>query len=99
MIDKTRLTLPALFYNSVEKFANNTSVKFAGEEDFTVRIESLNAAGLVSGIARRLRGDGTGIDDDFISNVRFCDNLMTSGNELASHRFNFAVVQAAANAA
>ncbi|WP_163322340.1 AMP-binding protein [Draconibacterium mangrovi] len=37
MIDKTRLTLPALFYNSVEKFANNTSVKFVGEEDFTYR--------------------------------------------------------------
>ncbi|WP_319482585.1 AMP-binding protein [uncultured Draconibacterium sp.] len=37
MIDKTRLTLPALFYNSVEKFANSTSVKFAGEEDFTYR--------------------------------------------------------------
>ncbi|MDX8338304.1 AMP-binding protein [Draconibacterium sp. IB214405] len=37
MIDKTKLTLPALFYNSVEKFAANTSVKFAGEEDFTYR--------------------------------------------------------------
>lgn len=37
MIDKTRLTLPVLFYNSVEKFADNTSLKFAGEENFTYR--------------------------------------------------------------
>ncbi|SES76099.1 long-chain acyl-CoA synthetase [Draconibacterium orientale] len=37
MIDKTRLTLPALFYNSVEKFADNTAVKFVGDDDFTYR--------------------------------------------------------------
>lgn len=37
MIDKTRLTLPALFYNSVEKFANNTALKFVGEEDLSYR--------------------------------------------------------------
>nr|WP_319270706.1 AMP-binding protein [uncultured Draconibacterium sp.] len=37
MIDKTRLTLPALFYNSVEKFADNTAIKFVGEDDFTYK--------------------------------------------------------------
>ncbi|WP_347838895.1 AMP-binding protein [uncultured Draconibacterium sp.] len=37
MIDKTKLTLPGLFYSSVEKFANNTAVKFVGEENYTYR--------------------------------------------------------------
>ena len=35
-----KLTLPALFYNSVEKYAAKTSIVFAGEEDYTYVITS-----------------------------------------------------------
>jgi long-chain acyl-CoA synthetase len=37
MIDTSKLTLPAMFYNSVEKFAENTSIVFVGEENYTYK--------------------------------------------------------------
>ncbi|WP_346861765.1 AMP-binding protein [uncultured Draconibacterium sp.] len=37
MIDTSKLTLPAMFYNSVEKFAANTSIVFVGEENYTYK--------------------------------------------------------------
>jgi len=37
MIDTSKLTLPAMFYNSVEKFADNTSIVFVGEENYTYK--------------------------------------------------------------
>uniref|UniRef100_UPI0032168816 AMP-binding protein n=1 Tax=uncultured Draconibacterium sp. TaxID=1573823 RepID=UPI0032168816 len=37
MIDASKLTLPALFYNSVEKFADKTSIVFVGEENYTYK--------------------------------------------------------------
>ncbi|MCY1720296.1 AMP-binding protein [Prolixibacteraceae bacterium Z1-6] len=37
MIDTTKLTLPALFYNSVDKFADKTSIVFVGEENYTYK--------------------------------------------------------------
>ncbi|MCK3685525.1 AMP-binding protein [Maribellus sp. YY47] len=35
MMYNKRLTLPALFYNSVENYADRTSIVFAGEENYT----------------------------------------------------------------
>ncbi len=37
MIDTSKLTLPAMFYNSVGKFADNTSIVFVGEENYTYK--------------------------------------------------------------
>ncbi len=37
MIDTSKLTLPAMFYKSVEKYADNTSVVFVGEENYTYK--------------------------------------------------------------
>lgn len=33
----SKLTLPSLFYNSIERFANKTSLVFVGEENYTYR--------------------------------------------------------------
>ncbi len=37
MITTSKLTLPSMFYNSVEKFADKTSIVFVGEENYTYR--------------------------------------------------------------
>lgn len=37
MIDRSKLTLPALFYNSAEKFADKTSIVFVGDTNYTYR--------------------------------------------------------------
>jgi len=37
MIDKSKLTIPSLFYNSVERFADKTSMVFSGEENYTYK--------------------------------------------------------------
>lgn len=37
MIDTSKLTLPSLFYNSVEKFGNKNSIVFVGEKKYTYK--------------------------------------------------------------
>jgi long-chain acyl-CoA synthetase len=37
MIDTSKLTLPSLFYNSVEKYADKTSIVFVGEQNYTYK--------------------------------------------------------------
>lgn len=37
MIDTSKHTLPSLFYNSVEKYADKTSIVFVGEENYTYK--------------------------------------------------------------
>lgn len=37
MINTSKLTLPSMFYKSVEKFADNTSIVFVGEENYTYK--------------------------------------------------------------
>jgi len=37
MINTSKLTLPSMFYNSVEKFADKTSIVFVGEENYTYK--------------------------------------------------------------
>src|SRR5210317_1398866 len=37
MVDISKLTLPSLFYNSVEKYADKTSIVFVGEQDYTYK--------------------------------------------------------------
>jgi len=37
MTDTSKLTIPSLFYNSVEKFADKNSLVFTGEENFSYR--------------------------------------------------------------
>ena len=37
MINTSKLTLPSMFYKSVEEFADKTSIVFVGEEDYTYK--------------------------------------------------------------
>jgi long-chain acyl-CoA synthetase len=37
MVNKTKLTLPSLFYNSIEKYADKTSMVFVGEKNYTYK--------------------------------------------------------------
>ena len=37
MTDSSKLTLAELFYNSIEKFSDKTSLVFAGEENYTYK--------------------------------------------------------------
>jgi long-chain acyl-CoA synthetase len=37
MIYNSKLTIPSLFYNSVEKFSDKTSIVFSGEENYTYK--------------------------------------------------------------
>ena len=37
MTKLSKLTIPSIFYNSIEKFADNTSLVFSGEENYTYK--------------------------------------------------------------
>lgn len=58
----------------------------------------MEAAGEAAGVAGGFGGDGAGVDDDFVGNGRFRHHFMPGGQKLAGHRFDFALVQAAADA-
>ena len=52
---------------------------FRGRMEVALDFLAVDAPGEAAGVAGGFGGDGTGVDDDFIGNGRFCDNLMTSG--------------------
>ena len=56
------------------------------------------AAGLAAGVAGRFGGDGASVDDDFVSLASLRDDFVTVGKQLLAHRFDFALVEATANA-
>lgn len=52
----------------------------AGEQDFGGVVLAVDATGHAAGVFGRFGRHGAGIDDHFIGNGRFRDNLMTGGN-------------------